>query len=400
MKLFTFLLSTLPILACQPTIRDNQFSKEDVEKLHLNEVQTLTPIVDSAQTINLNPYLTASDIEFNDIVSETHVIKLETTDESLVGGIYKVIVTESNIYIYDNYQNGGIIIFSGEGKFIKRLKQGEGPGELNHIFDMDYDYENNEICVYQNSSFFFYDRNGTFLRDLELPFGFYNFKITDNGYIFKCIHNEGNYHLGDYHKYSLITTDKNLKIKNVALPIATNVNFIDYSYISDIRPDFLITAPFCDTIYDLQNENVLHAKYILKYDNKVDPSIFKKTPSAIMKKMKDSKSFYHLGKHIETSKYAVFFINGFDGDRAIYMNKETGKTVGGLFHNIDPKYIPLISFPISTYNNYFISATEPYDYKQFEMEASDKLSAADIEKLNDYNSDDNPILVMYKIDNL
>ena len=184
------------------------------------------------------------------------------------------------------------------------------------------------------------------------------------------------------------------------MPIATNVNFIDYSYISDIRPDFLITAPFCDTIYDLQNENVLHAKYILKYDKKIERQIFEMGTDKLIKYIKENNSFYHLGAHIETNKYATFFIDSRKGRCAIYMNKENGKMIGGRIQQVNPKYIPFITFPLTTYNNYFVSVMEPYDYKQFEMEASDKLSAADIGKLNDYNSDDNPILVMYKIDNL
>ena len=46
-------------------------------------------------------------------------MKLETSDSSLVDNIYKVIVTDSMIYIFDDYKGGGLVLFNSNGKFIK-----------------------------------------------------------------------------------------------------------------------------------------------------------------------------------------------------------------------------------------------------------------------------------------
>ena len=67
------------------------------------------------------------------------LILLETTDESLLDAIYKVIVTKSNIYIHDRLKGGGIAIFDNNGNFIKRISNGRGPGELVRLYDIDFD---------------------------------------------------------------------------------------------------------------------------------------------------------------------------------------------------------------------------------------------------------------------
>lgn len=206
--------------------------------------------------------------------------------------------------------------------------------------------------------------------------------------------------MGEYRTYTLLVTDKDLKIKSMALPLSADIAFPDYSYIHDLRPDYIVTQHFCDTIYSLRSGKRLRAKYALQYSNKIDRSVLSAGTDRLMKHINENDSFYHLGAHVETDGYALFFIDSRKGRCGVYMNKKNGKMAGGRTQQVDPRHLPFITFPLTAYDNHFVLVMELYDYKQFAMEASDRLSAADIAKLNDYSSDDNPTLVMYRTDNL
>lgn len=78
----------------------------------------------AATVIDLNPFLKKKSFDFGENVKEVHFVPLETRDESLVANIYKIVVTDSMIYIMDNYKRGGVVIFDKEGKFIKRITPG------------------------------------------------------------------------------------------------------------------------------------------------------------------------------------------------------------------------------------------------------------------------------------
>lgn len=400
-KYYAIILSSLITLtSCNSRKYNAQFSNEEVENMQLQQSEILIPIDDSIQTIDLNPFINVERFDFGNIVSSTKVIKLETTSKSIVGGIYKVIVTNSNIYIYDTYKGGSVIIFDNNGRYVKRLVSGNGPGELYRVWDMEYDYNNNELYVYQHPFLVIYDSIGNYLRDTKLPLGFYNFKITNDGYIFRCIHNDANYHMGEYHKYTLILTDKNFKVQKVAFPTIPDTKLVGYSYLFNFGNDYIVTTPFTDTIYTLSNGK-LQAKYSLQYKNNLDKKYINyEKHDKLMEYIGANNIYYHLGTHLETNNYSAFFLDNRNGRTIVYMNKTNSNMLGGCGHKIDAHHLPYICYPINTYNDYFVSLVLPHDYKQYKMESSSALSKEDIEKLESFEEEDNPAIVLFKIDKL
>ena len=71
----------------------------------------------------------------------------------------------------DRFKGGGIIIFDHKGNFLKRISSGQGPGELNRLYDIDYNEEDSTLIAYQHSSFLF------FLRRVNL-FGTKNYHLA------------------------------------------------------------------------------------------------------------------------------------------------------------------------------------------------------------------------------
>ncbi|WP_042343247.1 6-bladed beta-propeller, partial [Capnocytophaga canis] len=145
MKQICFLVCVLLFNSCQNTPEKTRYTQEQIASLQLEETKILTPKMDSIKKIDLNPFLGKKHFEFGNLVSDVKIIPLETNNKSLIGGIYKIITTEEYIYIMDKFKGRNIIIFDKSGKFIKRFSHGQGPGELSRLYDIDYDFKNDEL---------------------------------------------------------------------------------------------------------------------------------------------------------------------------------------------------------------------------------------------------------------
>lgn len=251
MKTHSCLLVLLLILfaCCQPTSRYEKFSENQIKSMCLDSTETRPISTKELQKIDLNPYLGERAFELTPHIKELRLIQLETTENSLVDNIYKVIVTDSMIYIFDSYKGGGLVLFNSNGKFIKRIAHGGGPGELSQLHDVSYDADSNELIAYQHPYLTFYSSKGDFLRQQRLPLGFYNFLPLPDGYVLKTLDSYGNEHLRNISQYTVYLTDKSFKIKNAYLPnIPINANYGGYSYLYSNSGCVQITGNFNDTI--------------------------------------------------------------------------------------------------------------------------------------------------------
>lgn len=382
--------------------RKPRFTKEQIESLALDSTKILTVDQGSAEKIDLNPFLKQQDFDLGLRVADLDIVPLQTTDESLLDVVYKVLVTDSNIYVHDRLKGGGLVIFDRSGKFIKRMPYGQGPGEINRLYDIAFDSENNKLIVYQHSFLIFYTANGKFIEQKRLPFGFYNFKVTSDGYLLKTLDGQGNEHLGSLKNNTLLITDTAFKVKSLSLPYAENdINYGGYYYLYDKGENFTITQRFVDTIYTYNNRtDKLSAKYILSFEDKKLPATYLEgSMVAFEKAISQNDYYYYLGEYLETDKHDVFFLmNQHTGLKTIvYRDKNTKRLIGGT-HAVydDVKEIPSMSFPIATYKNDFIALHYP-NKKDISLLNSTLLSAEAKKDLSKLTEDDNPVLVLFKL---
>ena len=76
-------------------------------------------------------------------VENVEYIPLETTDNSLLGSVGKVLFRNNCFYVLDK-MSGGVYVFDRMGKFLSSIvKPGEGPDEYIELMDMDVDREGN-----------------------------------------------------------------------------------------------------------------------------------------------------------------------------------------------------------------------------------------------------------------
>ncbi|WP_172919346.1 6-bladed beta-propeller [Capnocytophaga canis] len=390
------------LFGCQSSNVGGRYSEEQIALLELDKTKILTPKTNSMTKVNLSSFLGDKHFEFGNLVSEVKIIPLETNNKSLVDGIYKIITTEEYIYIMDNFKDGGILIFDRNGKFIKRFSHGQGPGELSRLYDIDYDFKNDELVAYQHSFLLFFDKVGNFLRQKRLPLGFNNLVVTDDGYIFKTLSKRGDPHLEDKRDYTLLLASKNFKLNFVALPEREKIKALSaYTYLYKNGNLISLTGQMTDTIYKYNSKtNELVAEFVLNYDKKIPRKyLYGETFETFETATQNNDYYFNIGEYLETFSQNVFFLhnNYTELKTVVYRDKKTGNMVGGNNANLKPKEIPPIAFPKAVYKDYFVSTYIPSS-KDYEILKDSKIiSAEDKEKIKHSEDEDNPVLVYFKL---
>jgi hypothetical protein len=97
--------------------------------------------------------------------NDRKLVVLETTSESLISQINRLIVFENKYYIFDQ-KGKSVFIFNESGKFLTKIQRiGNGPGEYIQATDFTIDAENRQIillCDIPNCLMYF-DMDGKFL---------------------------------------------------------------------------------------------------------------------------------------------------------------------------------------------------------------------------------------------
>jgi len=107
-------------------------------------------------------------IHLSEFIDSVKFIKLETTEESLVGSITKVLFVDEKMVII-NEMGGEIFLFDNNGNFIRKIaNRGRGPGEYLNITSCNYNSERQILSIFSDvaSKLLLYNLNGDFIKEV------------------------------------------------------------------------------------------------------------------------------------------------------------------------------------------------------------------------------------------
>ena len=142
------------------------------------EEAVVKPVV---ETIHVDISSKAGTIPFEDVFDSMRLVPLETTPESLLGIIGRIIIHKNDIYIL-NKQAQSILVFDGNGKFLRKIhKVGGGEGEYYQLMDfaIDNDKERLILLTDRPEALYYYDLEGTFITRESLPTYYINILYAD-----------------------------------------------------------------------------------------------------------------------------------------------------------------------------------------------------------------------------
>jgi len=134
------------------------------------------------ESSNQNEYLADSIF-----TSDTKLVRLQLTDESIINRIRAIASDSSNIFILDRTQSS-IFNFDSEGNFKNKLEAiGRGPGEYNAVIDLSINPEEKYIYLLCDRPYklmtFDYDFN--FIEEIVLNDLYFDFLKTDDSFIIR-----------------------------------------------------------------------------------------------------------------------------------------------------------------------------------------------------------------------
>lgn len=183
-------------------------------------------------------------------------VKLETTPESLLPDVAKVLVHKDRIYALSMIDTR-VFIFSSDGKYINSLKKGQGPGEVFFVSDMDI--HNDELYVLDRyRTIRKYDLDGHFICDVS-SFDSPRFSMKHVGddlllfdpYVDKT---------SDFLLHQL--NDKGDKGWFAKKETLREANMLNYNFYND----GYVSWPMCDTIYRYDvSSSLIQPKFVVRF---------------------------------------------------------------------------------------------------------------------------------------
>ena len=383
---FIYYVVTLVITAICGCVRQNNYIIVDKNENDVIEYDLTEALENEMVTID-------------DMIDSIKIIPLESSCESLLSFIYNVHVSPQNIYIRDLHT--GINIFDHEGKFIKKIENGSGPKEIATPGAISYDEKNKLLYVYDagGDKLMKFNSDGEFLSYHQLD-GLYSIRDIDvSDDIMMVAHVvPGNY-------FAVSTGDTTGSVFDTFMFDTYQYPFMFRKIIMPHDGWFNIKTMLDNNIYYFKN-NTIRAKYKLKYPMaNLDYSKYERMRD--MEQDIPSDKYIFEGEYLESKDYLyTHIIGGRNKGKLLFTNKKTGKSVCITAKQCSVTMFMSIEDVLRDSDNWFVgiirpeklaSTDIPEEYRWNRSTLNNKISDDDMKKLCAVKTDDNPVIILYKL---
>lgn len=394
---------------------------------------------DNCKVLNLDPVFEPipwDTTTISDIVDTIKIVALETTPESILAGVGPIRIYGNRIVNRD--MNEGVAIFDINGKYIKHIRRGQGPGEINACCDFDAD--NQYLYILQLDKISKFTLDGEFVDNYPLHEKYMscidNLKKIDDGYLLS------KRPYSDEMSYEVFHLDENINEKNHFV-FEHKLRFCGQSGFMMMDGRIVYYMPMCNTIYQFDGKTF--SPYCIlnypKHENTFENYSGVTDPHDFFKKYCIPGKYFFSGHMCQASNilYISFWDNVPSVPRIAYVDTQNGKfRTQGHPSDRDKPYENLLYYCGGfgcSYNDYFVRYISPeyylkdiselldqhvakvekefmeehnIDKTQIIREEKDKdwfsklehISAEDVLKLKNAKAEDNPLLVFIKFKNI
>ena len=345
-------------------------------------------------TIDLTPAFESGDtVNFYDLLDTAYVVKLETSDECLIGAspLYQII--DKNICVSERFPSSNTLVklFDKNGNFVTSIKQGNGPGEivgvLSGIVD---DKKRNRLIVADLSyqlKYYDYDLNYIACGAQPIEPVFSGFFVCGDRYVFMVPDYLGNPAWGEFSDCKMIVTDTNMNIlegyMHYILPLPHTIFNNSGTFAQNGGKAYYQKTQW-DTLYVY--DTALHALPVNFPDKaKIDIPI-----NYVDKNELQRINGNYVYKVKPFDNYILFTI----------------KPAGDVLYCKSTKMSVMVNSVPATFSRYGNCFVEPFSYEDLYpeygyvnkmSELKRILSESDYAKLESLTEDDNPALVIYQL---
>ena len=389
-RMFIILAFVLCIAGCKgKKVQEDKFIDSDIITITPPSQQLLKPVSDISNLIDSVKY-----------------IKLELTDESIIGYIEKIVIYKEKIYILDT-QTESLFVFDINGNYLFKISQiGRGPEDYIQVDFFDIDPHNDNIVLTDLMGYFvmIFDKEGKFISRRKIPFWVEGFSpFEDNGTILVANYRNNKHKLGQ--EFNLLYMDSLMQINKAYFPY--NSSYFEkrppspskngYFYYYNNNPHYY---PYCGSSIYKVDRNGLIMKYNIDFgENSFDLSYLSKGREYLNDYLSQG-NFYHLGTVLETDEY-LYFSYGKSLVASSFYSKKSGKTFDGyvfITNNIQFEGMPIDA----TYNSWFVKEIRVESLMSWKKrnendELKDPFFLLKMDLAKTITIEDNPILKLFKL---
>lgn len=212
-------------------------------------------------------------IKMSDIVDSLEYIRLETTEECLIGKVDRIIPLEDYFLLVDRRKTRSVFIFDRAGKFVRKIAfRGRGPQEYIALTDADYDTDAKRLIILDSfgRKLLFYSLDGEFVKKIDLNSAFQKMAYIGSGKIALYADYNKVYHFETRSGFPNIVFldtntgemkgdlffDKDINPKGIIISLSNN-----FSKFSQQASAFIM--PLSDTIYRLSEDGRIERQYFV-----------------------------------------------------------------------------------------------------------------------------------------
>lgn len=356
----------------------------------------------SCEVIDFTPF--QKDEVSDDItqyIEDVELIPFEVSDSCLVGHYTDLYVEEDRVIFCEHQMSmQPVKIFGRDGRFIKSVNIGQGPGEVSRVYAVAVDSKMKQILIRHPGQIMYLDFNGEFVKNDKVDFHFSSFAVCGEELVFKTSYHQKNEELGENGGYKAFVTDREYNVKNVNQKIDSELLWRVSSPMERLSDYVSYVNVLEDTIYFYKNGEF--GKLLeLNYQDKIFADGFPDDIVKVSQMLRTVDGYYFTGIYSETETHQYLELaNDYQKVRVcVYRDKESGVVRG--------RKVPLSEFreafslkncsPLGSYKDYFYITIEPGEVEtQLEVLES-FLSEEEKNILKGITEDSNPVVLMYKL---
>jgi len=220
-----------------------------------NYEKEFTPLI-----IQINEEDIKNNIKMSDFINTFRLVKLETTQQSLIGGFKKIIEYKGRIYIHDRFSAKTVFVFNSNGEFLFKVGTlGKGPGEYPYPGDFTINKVAGEVYILTHGKIIHYNLEGKFQK--ETPLNFPALKIEYTGPDFNAF-------IGGGQEDKLIICDDHGRKITSYFPFDKINRMSLWNPLQSFRDSIFLFRSFLnDTIYRLEKD-FIYPYRIIDFGNK------------------------------------------------------------------------------------------------------------------------------------
>ena len=288
-------------------------------------------LLDSAVTrIKIDNFDTNSVLKYSEVFEEVNFVRLETTDNCLIGRVDRIVATADKFIILDSSIAHMVFVFNRDGSFANRIgTRGEGPQDYDSPDDIAYDKYKDELLVlcHNNKSILRFKLDGTFVGKITVEWWISSiFVVDDNAYLLFFNNRIQPNRKRNDHNIFVINEDGKILEKLFPYQKETGEHSPPRPKFSYYNNEIIFSQYYFNTVYSMEN-NEIKPKYYLDFGKRGIPmSVFVNNKSTeLWKIIKDREYVYNMAS-FETSSHVItqFSYKGFIFD--FFYSKPSGNT--------------------------------------------------------------------------